>query len=161
VTRASDLAQLTALRALREERARTAVAVEAARLRASEHTTAEAETAIEAHDAETDERERKFFEAMGLRPFSERELGRAQNRLVLSDHRREALNVERVAATAASAENENRLETARREWRQKLHALGKLREAQARLGRAEQIEAEAGAEAELEDMSAERARSSC
>jgi hypothetical protein len=161
VTRASDLAQLTALRALREERARTAVAVEAARLRASEHAAAEAETAIEAHDAERDERERKFLEAMGLRPFAERELGRAQNRLVLSDYRREALNAERVAARAASAENEDRLDTARREWRQKLHALDKLREAQARLGRAEQINAEAAAEAEMEDMSAERARSSC
>jgi hypothetical protein len=161
VTRASDLAQLTALRALREERARTAVAVEAARLRASEHLAAEADAAIIAHDAETDERERKFFEAMGLRPVSEKELGRAQNRLVLSDHRREALNGERAAATAASAENEERLETARGKWRQRLHALDKLRDAQARLGQAEQIDAEAAAEAETEDMSAERARSSC
>lgn len=161
MSRTDDLAQLVALRMLREERARAAMAVEAARLEEKRRVLAETEAAIEVHDAETDQRERKFLEAMNIRPLSESELGRAQDRILLSDQRREALIEERNGAALAAAENEKKLEALQAEWRRRLFARDKLADVQERLLAANRASDEARSELEIEEMSADRVGTPC
>lgn len=161
MTRTSDIDQLVLLRSIREERARTALAIEGARLQESRRALAKAEAVLEAHDLETEGRERNFFEAMRIRPLSENELGRGKTRLLVSEHRREILVAERNEAAEASAEDERRLEAAQAQWRQRLRARDKLAEARARLRLADLLRFEAISEQELEEMNADRAGASC
>ncbi len=158
---ADDIARLVALRRLREERARTAMAVEAARLEEKRRVLAEAEAAIEAHDAETDERERKFLEAMNIRPLSESELGRAQDRILLSGQRREALIEERNQVAKAVDESEVTLIERHAEWRRRLFARDKLADVQERLLALSRASDEARSELEIEEMSADRVGTPC
>jgi hypothetical protein len=157
----SDLARLLALRSLREERAKAAVSIAAARLRDASRSMSEAEMAIDAHDLETDQRERRFFEAMHMRPLSENELGRSHELLRASDQRRDVLIDKRNEAAAALAERERQLSAAQAEWRRRLFERDKLAEAESRLRHADRARIAAAAEQEAEEMSADRARLSC
>lgn len=157
----SDLAQLLALRSLREERAKVAVAIAGDRLHAAMRNLSEAEAAIDAHDLETDQRERRFFEAMHMRPFSENEFGRTQEWLHASDLRRDALIDKRNEAAAVAGECERQLASSREEWHRRLTARDKLAEAQNQLRRSELAKAEAAFEQEAEEMNADQARVPC
>lgn len=158
---ASDIARLLALRSLREERAKAAVSIAAARLQDASHVISEAEAAIDAHDFETDRQERRFFEAMHMRPLSENELGRTHDLLRASDQRRDALIDKRNEAAEALAERERQLSAAQAEWRRRLFERDKLAEAESRLRHVDRARIDAMAEQEAEEMSADRARPSC
>jgi hypothetical protein len=157
----SDLAQLLALRSLREERAKAAVSIAAARLQEASRAMSEAEAAIDAHDLETDQQERRFFEAMHMRPLSENELGRTHDLLRASDQRRDALIDKRNKAAEALGERERQLSAAQAEWRRRLFERDKLAEAESRLRHSDRARIDALAEQEAEEMSADRARLSC
>ncbi|MGI2033542.1 type III secretion system stalk subunit SctO [Rhizobium panacihumi] len=157
----SDLSQLLSLRSLREERARSAVSVASARLRDAERAVALLDAEIAEHDLQTGAQEQRFFEAMGMRPVSENELGRSRERLGISDQKREALLTRRDEAVSAVAECETELTAAQDEWRQRLFERDKLAEADSRLRRQEFARIDAAHEMEAEEMSADRVRLSC
>jgi hypothetical protein len=161
MSRSSDLAQLLALRSLREERARTAVAVAASRLQDATHAVSQADAAIDEHDVMTQERERRFLDTMQLRPVSEGAIGRGQDLFRISDDRRDALIEERKEALAVVSACEKQLAEARSEWRRRLAERDKLHEAHRQIRTADGIRAEAAFEQEAEEMSADRARLSC
>ncbi|PRD41756.1 hypothetical protein C5748_20055 [Phyllobacterium phragmitis] len=161
MSRASDLTQLLALRTLREERAKAAFAIGAARLQEATRLLNEADAAIDAHDREVDQQERRFFEAMGLRPLPENEFGREHDLLRVSDQRRDGLIDKRNDAAEVLAERERQLTLLRQEWRHRFSARDKLAEAESRLRIAEQARIEAMSELESEEMSADRARPAC
>ncbi|GGB05688.1 hypothetical protein GCM10011491_37210 [Brucella endophytica] len=161
MSRAPDLAQLLALRRLREERANAALAIGSARLQEAIRLLDEADAAIDAHDREVDQQERRFFEALGLQPLPEREIGRAHDLLRVSDQRRDSLIDDRNDAAEMRAERERQLTSLRQEWRQRFSARAKLAEAESRLRIAEQARAEAASELETEEMSADGTRPVC
>jgi len=162
----ADLAQLLALRALREERAQAAVSAAAARLEDASRMVTEAEAALDAHDLDASERERRFFSAMHIRPTSENELGRALDGMHVANHRRDALVDKRNLAIEAVGECERQLASLREEWRARLAERDKLAEAHRRLRAVGRARHEAAAEQEAEDMGTygkdkDRARLAC
>jgi uncharacterized protein (DUF1810 family) len=161
MSRSSDLAQLLALRSLREERARTAVAVAASRLEEAKRAVSQVEAAIDEHEVATEQRERRFLDAMQLRPVSEGAIGRGQDLFRISDDRRDALIEERKTALDAVSACEAQLAEAQSEWRHRLAERDKLDEAHRRIKTADGMRAEAIFEQEAEEMSADRARLSC
>lgn len=158
---ASDLSKLLALRSLREERARGAVAIAAARLRDAARAVSDAETAIESHDRHADQQERRFFEALQIKPLPSGEFGRRHDLLGVSDQRREVLTGERDKASATLDQCERDLVAAKAEWRSRLFERDKLAEAESRLRRTDRARSEALAEQDVEEMSADRVRMSC
>ncbi|MEB2847440.1 hypothetical protein GAO09_24945 [Rhizobiales bacterium RZME27] len=157
----SDLSRLLDLRALREERARTAVSVAASRLKDAEHAVSIADSDIEEHDRETGQQEERFFAAMGIRPVSENELGRSRDRLGISDQKREELITARETVIRAVTTRQTELAAAHAEWRQRLFERDKLAQAQDRLLQQDRARTDAASEMEMEDMSADRVRMSC
>ena len=158
---ASDLGKLLALRSLREERAKAAVSVAAARLRDASRAVSDVEVAIERHEHETDWQEQRFLEAMQIKPLPSGEFGRRHELLGVSDQRREALIGEREKTSTVLDDCERELAAAQAEWRHRLFERDRLAEAESRLRTADQARAEAVVEQEAEEMSADRVRMSC
>ena len=158
---ADDIARLVALRTLREERARAAIALQSARLKQKQHALSLADEAIMTHDMERDDRERKFLDAMNISPVSERELGRARDRLFLSDQRREVLEEERNLIAKSVDESEVTLNELHAEWRRRLFARDKLADMHKHLTAAGQIGIEARSELEIEDLTVVRTEVPC
>ncbi|WP_343314999.1 hypothetical protein AAIB41_15915 [Brucella sp. BE17] len=156
-----DIARLVALRALREEHARMAIAVETARLKQKQHALCHANAAIATHDTELDEREQKFLNAMNISPVSERELGRVRDRLFLSDQQREVLQEARAQAEKSVCESEKALDELHSEWRQRLFARDKLADMHSQLNLADRISSEARSELEIEELSVARTEAPC
>lgn len=161
MSKADDISRLVALRQLREERARAAIALENARLKQKQGELDAADAALLAHDADIDEREQRFLDAMNIKPVSERELGRARERIFLSDQRREHLLEECERVAERIAESEKTLQVLNVEWHQRLVARDKLVDMQKLLGSAGRLAAEASSEVENEDMTMVRAEVSC
>lgn len=158
---ADDIARLVALRTLREERARAAIALQSARLKQKQRELDAADAVIVSHDAEMDDRERKFLDAMNISPVSERELGRARDRLFLSDQRREVLEEERNLIARSVDESEATLNELHAEWRRRLFARDKLADMNKQLAAAGRIGIEARSELEIEDLTVIRTEAPC
>lgn len=161
-----DLAQLVALRALREEWAQTAVSVASVGLEKTIRMAIEAEAALDAHNFEAAERERQFFAAMQIRPAPENELGRARDLMRIADHHRDTLIVQRNQHLEAVSECRRQLALLRGEWCTRLAERDKLIEAYRRLSVVEQARKEAATEQEAGDMGIggtgkDRARAAC
>lgn len=161
MSRSSDLAQLLALRSLREERARTAVSIATSRLEEAKRAVSEFDEALDDHDAIAREQEQRFLTSMRMQPVSETAIGRGRDLFRISDDRRDALLDRRNLARATVSEREAELAAALSQWRGRLSERDKLSEAHGRIAAVERGRAEAMLEQEAEEMGADRARLRC
>lgn len=158
--RMSDLAQLLALAALREERARAAVSTAGGALADQQDALAGVDAAIDRHDAELDERDGTFLQSIRSRPFSANELARICGDKLNSDQSRASLVKKRNEADQVKQEREERLAEARLIWRQRLVQRDKLAEIQQHLDIGCGNRAAVASDLEAEEASADRVQPS-
>lgn len=158
--RTSDLAQLLALARLREERARLVVGTAAASLREQENSLADAQAAIDAHDAAVVADDQMFLASIRSHPFSASQLLTIQATTRHSDHCRDGLLATRSEAGKSVEDGKARLEAVRELWRQRLSRRDKLAEIETYLLGGHRT-AHASCDLEAEEMSIDRVQSSC
>lgn len=151
-----DLARLLNLRKRREEGARAAVSIAAARLRDAERAMAIADEQIDLHERAAAEQELRFLVAMGIRPIGENELGRSRDLFGISNQKHQALIVSRDVAQQTVAQRAADLAAAKAQCRTCVFEFDRLAEAERKLQQQVRRQRDAAGELEAEEMSSDR-----